>query len=51
LLVSGEETLTPRAAAVPIRLPLPTAEHQGSIYENQRQIEHRYFKDPAEAAR
>lgn len=51
LLVAGEETLTPRATAVPVRLPLPAAENQGSIYENQRQVEHRYFEDPVAAAR
>src|SRR6516165_1968771 len=36
LLLAGEPTLTPRLARVPVRLPLPPAEHQGSIYENQR---------------
>ena len=47
LLVSGEETLTPRLAAVPVRLPLPPAEHQGSIYENQRHLRTRFFADPS----
>jgi phytanoyl-CoA hydroxylase len=47
LLVSGEETLTSRLAAVPIRLPLPPAEHQGSIYENQRHLRTRFFADPS----
>jgi ectoine hydroxylase-related dioxygenase (phytanoyl-CoA dioxygenase family) len=46
LLVSGEETLTPRLAPVPIRLPLPPAETQGSIYENQRRLRSRYFESP-----
>ena len=48
LLVSGEETTEPRMTAVPIRLPLPAAPHQGSIYENQRDLGSRYFADPAE---
>lgn len=43
LLVSGTETLAPRMTAVPVRLPLPPAEHQGSIYENQRRLEARFF--------
>jgi len=28
-------TIEPRLMPVPVRLPLPPAEHQGSIYENQ----------------
>jgi hypothetical protein len=28
---------------VPVRLPLPPAEHQGSIYENQRATGRRFF--------
>jgi phytanoyl-CoA hydroxylase len=47
LLVSGEETLMPRLAPVPVRLPMPPAENQGSIYENQRQLRSRFFADPA----
>jgi phytanoyl-CoA hydroxylase len=43
LLLAGEPTLEPRLAAVPVRLPLPPAEHQGSIYENQRASGRRYF--------
>jgi phytanoyl-CoA hydroxylase len=46
LLVSGEETLTPRLAPVPVRMPFPPAEYQGSIYENQRQLGARYFDAP-----
>ena len=45
LLVSGAETLAPRLTPVPVRLPLPSAEHQGSIYENQRRLEGRFFAD------
>ena len=43
LLLAGEPTLEPRLAAVPVRLPLPPAAHQGSIYENQRATGRRYF--------
>ena len=43
LLVSGVETLTPRLTPIPVRLPLPAAEHQGSIYENQRRLGSRFF--------
>jgi phytanoyl-CoA hydroxylase len=48
LLVSGEETLTPRLAHIPVRLPLPPAENAGSIYENQRKLKSRFF-DGADA--
>lgn len=44
-LVAGEETWTPRLAPVPVRLPLPPARNQGSIYENQRELKHRFFED------
>ena len=50
LLLAGAPTLSPRLAAVPVRLPLPSAEYQGSIYENQRATGRRYFA-PAEAQR
>jgi ectoine hydroxylase-related dioxygenase (phytanoyl-CoA dioxygenase family) len=43
LLLAGAPTLTPRLAPVPVRLPLPPAEHQGSIYENQRTTGRRFF--------
>lgn len=48
LMVAGRPTLAPRLAAVPVRLPLPPAAHQGSIYENQKGLTRRYFV-PAEA--
>ena len=48
LLLAGMPCVTPRLAAVPVRLPLPPAEHQGSIYENQRASGRRYFADAAE---
>ena len=50
LLLAGEPTLHPRLAAVPVRLPLPPAEHQGSIYENQRASGRRFFATAAEVA-
>jgi hypothetical protein len=34
-----------------VRLPLPPAEHQGSIYENQRTTGRRYFATAEERAR
>ncbi len=34
-LLSGQATVEPRLADVPVRMPLPPAPHQGSIYENQ----------------
>jgi len=48
LLLAGAPTLEPRLAAVPVRLPLPPAAHQGSIYENQRASGRRYFATAAE---
>ena len=50
LLLAGDKSIAPRLAAVPVRLPLPAAEYQGSIYENQRATGRRYFA-PAETAR
>jgi phytanoyl-CoA hydroxylase len=50
LMVSGRPTLEPRLAAVPVRLPLPPAKQQGSIYENQKGTRRRYF-DVIAAAR
>jgi len=43
LMVSGRPTLEPRLARVPVRLPLPPAKLQGSIYENQKGMQRRYF--------
>ena len=43
-LLCGEDTLEPRLEPVPVRLPLPPAPHQGSIYENQRAATRRYFR-------
>jgi phytanoyl-CoA hydroxylase len=50
LLLAGDPTIEPRLAPVPVRLPLPPAEYQGSIYENQRASDRRYFT-PATTAR
>ena len=44
LMVAGRPTLEPRLESVPVRLPLPPAPYQGSIYENQRVLKHRYFE-------
>jgi hypothetical protein len=33
---------------VPVRLPLPPAEHPGSIYENQRALRSRFFESVGE---
>ena len=44
LIVAGEPTLVPRLQDVPIRLPLPPAPYQGSIYENQRTRGNPYFE-------
>ena len=43
-LLSGKPTLEPRMTSVPVRLPLPPAAHQGSIYENQAGATRSYFK-------
>src|SRR6266567_2445218 len=43
LLLAGDPTIEPRLAPMPVRLPLPPAEYQGSIYENQRASDRRYF--------
>jgi ectoine hydroxylase-related dioxygenase (phytanoyl-CoA dioxygenase family) len=48
LLVAGEETLTPRMEAVPVRLPYPPALHQGSIYESQADLKNRFYDAPGE---
>ena len=50
LLVTGEPTLSPRLADVPVRLPLPPASSQGSIYENQKGLAARFFQEKEAAA-
>jgi phytanoyl-CoA hydroxylase len=49
LMVSGQSTLEPRLERVPVRLPLPPADLQGSIYENQKGLENRFFAAAATA--
>jgi len=48
LMVAGRPG-EPRVAPVPVRLPLPPAEHQGSIYENQKGAGRHYFAMPEPA--
>ena len=43
-LLVGEPTVVPRTVACPIRMPLPPAANQGSIYENQTALQSRYFE-------
>ena len=47
-LVTGQPTIEPRVTPVPVRMPLPPALHQGSIYENQTTVTRRYFEVTAE---
>lgn len=44
LIVAGTATIEPRMTAVPIRMPLPPAPQQGSIYENQRALANRFYE-------
>ncbi len=43
-MVLGEPSVKPRIVPAPVRMPLPAAEHQGSIYENQRATGRRFFE-------
>ena len=47
MMVRGASTLAPRIAEAPIRVPFPVAKNQGSIYENQKELKHRFFEDKA----
>jgi ectoine hydroxylase-related dioxygenase (phytanoyl-CoA dioxygenase family) len=47
-MVLGKPTIEPRLAPVPVRMPLPPAPFQGSIYENQRAAAKRFFATTAE---
>jgi phytanoyl-CoA hydroxylase len=49
-LITGAPTIEPRVVPAPVRLPLPPALHQGSIYENQSDASRRYFRVTAEPA-
>ena len=42
-LITGRPTIEPRLERVPVRIPLPPAPNQGSIYENQTSAKSRYF--------
>jgi phytanoyl-CoA hydroxylase len=42
-LLVGAPTVVPRIVDCPVRMPLPPATHQGSIYENQTALQRRYF--------
>ncbi|MCC6196109.1 MAG: phytanoyl-CoA dioxygenase family protein [Burkholderiales bacterium] len=50
-LLVGSPTVVPRIADCPIRMPLPPARNQGSIYENQTALQSRFFEQHAAAAR
>ena len=49
-MICGEPTIEPRLVPVPVRMPLPPALNQGSIYENQSAAKSRYFSVTATAA-
>jgi ectoine hydroxylase-related dioxygenase (phytanoyl-CoA dioxygenase family) len=42
-LLSGDAVVTPRLTQVPVRMPLPPAQRQGSIYETQSAAKKSYF--------
>jgi len=42
-LLSGDPVIAPRMTNVPVRLPLPPAKRQGSIYETQSAAKKSYF--------
>jgi len=46
LMVAGQPSLAPRLADLPVRLPLPPADLQGSIYENQKALKNKFFAAP-----
>jgi len=43
-VIRGKSTLVPRIRDVPVRMPFPQAVHGGSIYENQRGMNQKYFE-------
>jgi phytanoyl-CoA hydroxylase len=47
LMVCGQPR-EPRLEHLPVRLPLPPAKLQGSLYENQKGMKSRYFSLPVE---
>jgi hypothetical protein len=42
-LLAGPPVVTPRLTDVPVRMPLPPAKRQGSIYETQSASKKSYF--------
>jgi ectoine hydroxylase-related dioxygenase (phytanoyl-CoA dioxygenase family) len=46
MMVRGKSTLAPRIKEAPVRVPFPVAKNQGSIYENQKELKHRFFDEP-----
>ncbi len=46
-IFAGQPTLQPRLEDVPVIMPLPPAPNQGSIYENQTTLKHRFFGSKA----
>lgn len=49
LMVAGQPR-EPRMSPAPVRLPLPPAARQGSLYENQKGMKTRFFSTAAEPA-
>jgi phytanoyl-CoA hydroxylase len=49
-MICGEPTLNARVEPVPVRMPLPPALAQGSIYENQTILRKRFFEVKKSAA-
>ncbi len=48
LMAAGHaDSVVPRLAPVPVRLPLPPADLAGSIYENQKGLKNKFFAEPA----
>jgi ectoine hydroxylase-related dioxygenase (phytanoyl-CoA dioxygenase family) len=43
-IVAGDKTIAPRLRDAPVRMPLPPAPNQGSIYENQTTARSRFFE-------
>ncbi len=46
-IVQGEPTNVPRVTNVPVRIPLPSGEKSGSIYEIQTMLTKRHYSVPA----
>jgi len=49
-MLTGKPSIEPRLTPVPVRLPLPPATRQGSIYENQLSSSRSYFERAAARA-